>query len=70
MKSGAEIIEDLDALGTEEEIQEYLENLWQDAKQEAVNYERLMFHYKWDNMELDEIIDILENDNLSEVEHK
>ena len=70
MKPGTEIAEDLNALDTEEEVQEYLEGLWQDAKQEAVNYERLMFHYKWDNMDLDEIIDILENDNISEVEHK
>jgi len=70
MKQGAEIAEDLDNLDTEEEIQEYLETLWRDAKQEAINYERLMFHYKWDSMSLNEIIDILENNNISEVEHK
>ena len=69
MKSKEEIRDDLDELETEEEIQDYLENLWMEAKEDASNIERLMFQYQWDDLNLDDVKTILEND-FKGVQHK
>lgn len=70
MKSNEEILADIDELTSDEELEEYLEQLWKDAKQEQVNRGRLAMHFKQESMSLQEIMDLLENDNLDEVEHK
>lgn len=70
MKSKDEIRADLDDLEDEDAVQEYLENLWWRAKEEAYNIERMLFHFQWDELDLEDIKDILDNQDFPEVEHK
>lgn len=70
MKSNDEILADIDELTSDEELEEYLEELWREAKAEQVNRGRLAMQFKKDDMNLQDVIDVLENDSLDEVEHK
>lgn len=61
---------DLAELETEEEIQDYLENLWREARQTSENINRLTLMYRFsDDMDSDDVINILEQD-LEDVNHK
>lgn len=70
MKSKDEIRADLDDLEDEDAVQNYLENLWKQAKDEAYNIERMLFHFQWDEVDLEDIKDILDNQDFPEVQHK
>lgn len=63
---------DLEELENRDEIQDYLEELWENARREAYNIERLMFLHNFDeDLDADEVIKILEQDiNEDEAEHK
>lgn len=63
---------DLEELENRDEIQDYLEELWESARREAYNIERLMFLHNFDeDLDTDDVIKILEQDiNEDEAEHK
>jgi len=62
---------DIMEMENEEEIQDYLEQLWLEAKNTSDNLNRLthMFQFS-DDMTSDEVIKILEEDINGEGEHK
>lgn len=72
MKEREEIKADMEELENRDEIQDYLEELWESARREAYNIERLMFLHNFDeDLDTDEVIKILEQDiNEDEAEHK
>ena len=70
MKDKEQVKQEISELETRDEIQDYLEQLWQDARREAYNIERLMFLHNFDEeLDTDEVLEILERD-VDEVEHK
>ena len=70
MKDKEQVKQEISELETRGEIQDYLEQLWQDARREAYNIERLMFLHNFDEeLDTDEVLEILERD-VDEVEHK
>ena len=55
---------DLEQMQDEEEIQKYLKNLWEEARQEALDTNQAWLAYKLsdEKMEIDSVIDMLDTD--------
>ena len=70
MKDKEQVKQEISKLETRDEIQDYLEQLWQDARREAYNIERLMFLHNFDEeLDTDEVLEILD-EGVDGVEHK
>ena len=70
MKDKEQVKQEISELETRDEIQDYLEQLWQDARREAYNIERLMFLHNFDEeLDTDEVLEILD-EGVDGVEHK
>ena len=70
MKDKEQVKQEISELETRDEIQDYLEQLWQDARREAYNIERLMFLHNFDEeLDTDEVLEILD-ESVDGVEHK
>lgn len=59
-----EVRGDLEQLEDEEEIEKYLKNLWEEARQEALDTNQAWFRYRMSEgeMEIDTVIDMLDTD--------
>ena len=70
MKDKEQVKQEISELETRDEIQDYLEQLWADARREAYNIERLMFLHNFDEeLDTDEVLEILD-EGVDGVEHK
>ena len=70
-----QVEEKLAELDDEDKIQEYLEEAWQEARNEAISIDQARLHYQLsDEKDLDEVLNILNTDvkdfEENESEHK
>lgn len=75
MKNREEVVAQVGDADTEEEVQELLEEAWQEARLGALNYEQLLFALQVeDDIDYEDVKDMLETGQFSqdnyEAQHK